>query len=1623
MFSERKIWNDGAPFEDFMGRDGAPPVARRHLAFGGGKGGSGGTTYQQQTTTIPPEVQARYNAVNARAEQVAQQPFQPYQGQFVAPLTATQQAGTAQIANAGQGYQPYQQAATTALTGSAEAALPYYGQAGQNIGAAQAAGAPYTGAATMAGLAGAQAVNPGQLETGRYMDPYLQSVVAPTMQGLYQQQQQQQSQLMGSQAMRGAFGGDRGSIAAANLARQQGLAAQQAQGGLLSQGYGQALQAAQQQQGVGLGAEQANRAAMQQLSPQLLQIGQQAFQQPMAAAQAQQGLGQGLLGYGQNLSQSLAGLGQMGTQTGLASGQALLGAGTLEQQTQQQLNAALYNQYQQQQGYPFQVAQFLANIAMGTGPLYGSTTSGVTGQPTPFFSDERVKEDITEIGRTHDGQKIIKFKYKGSNQPQIGLSAQDVEKHHPEAVSETPEGIKAVDYDMATQHAERAYGGGLMPSSEGGAVHPSMAGLGFASGGTPVPGANPEVDEMLRGLAPRRGFADGGEAELMRKLYPWGAAGGLGGGTPGASGAWSPGLTVKPQAPLGSGTQLKAPAPRPTGLSQTVGAVKGGLGAVDDAKKLYKSGKEGYEWAKDAVGKVRDKIELPDLTKQAEDYAADPNVNAMVARGGRIGYEGGGDVAEDETPAIPGGGDDTVLGKLTAQQVTPAKLPEHKLDMSSDAGGGQKKDGTGKAIGSLVGMGIGSMFGMPGLGGMLGGTAGGLFARGGATDIEHAKRLISRVESGDNYAAMGPMVRGDRAHGKYQVMGANIPRWTEEALGRRMTPAEFLKSPEAQERVFEHHFGKYLNQHGNLADAASMWHSGRPLAKARADGARDVNMSTEDYVRKVIGGGAPAEAHMRPSPEPRSAGLAPRVTDVEDLNGEEPMGRVPEDDSFEIRDPFDRFAAGGLVGRHGYQTGGNPADDLVLGLSAADLQSLPNRSPGPLPPRSTTPPASTGVVTPPAAGAQNSITTAPLPPPKDSAAPPSKDRDFFDRAGDWYDKNQNWVLPAVSGIGKMLASPSPYLGVAIGQGLAEAAPNAMAANFKQQGLDINMMDRVGKQIGMMASDVALRGGPGMSPDMDKALQAAMSRYYRLSGVDYTPTLVDPAKAREQLASSPFAKLRFADNPDLLYRASQTPGLAPEQKAQFLAQASEATKRLADQGYGLDDAGVPIPFANLNELLRNSLYGKAVASTSGSTAGAGAPGGSEFRANIQANLSVAQTEYERTLAQHNNNAQHPEVLAAQARVQELQRDLQKGLSPSVGRAYGGRAGYQTAGAVEDMTEAQPVEDIQLAQATPAPAVPTMPTMPKPPSQAPAPAPRAPIQPSPQNMPGGNPQTAKDYLDLYGKTLGLVPPATSEMYQRKALELEQMAVGQGKQPGVSGVEVAPGAVNATNAINNANYNTKFMQEESQRQQERNSVETGLNVLTEALTHVRTNPLAPFTTKVSEYASALGFNVGTANERAAAVQEIAKQVAQQSQLAGTDLARNMSQEGSVEAIKNPRANRAIMAQAYAKLDHDRARYDYFVKELDKDRSADPAVLQQRFEREHPREKMYERRFNELALPGSTPLTESGQFDWNALKTGARYYLSPDEWWRMSGGEKIAQPRYVRVIMRDGKRHVVTE
>jgi hypothetical protein len=74
---------------------------------------------------------------------------------------------------------------------------------------------------------------------------------------------------------------------------------------------------------------------------------------------------------------------------------------------------------------------------------YGATMNAAGS----FFSDVRLKEDIERIG-THDtGIGIYKYRYKGSDVPQIGVLAQEVEQVMPEAVGEVA-GFKTVNWKM-----------------------------------------------------------------------------------------------------------------------------------------------------------------------------------------------------------------------------------------------------------------------------------------------------------------------------------------------------------------------------------------------------------------------------------------------------------------------------------------------------------------------------------------------------------------------------------------------------------------------------------------------------------------------------------------------------------------------------------------------------------------------------------------------------------------------------------------------------------------------------------------------------------------------------------------------------------------------------------------------------------------------------------------------------------------------------------------------------------------------------------------------------------------------------------------------------------------------
>jgi hypothetical protein len=122
-----------------------------------------------------------------------------------------------------------------------------------------------------------------------------------------------------------------------------------------------------------------------------------------------------------------------------------------------------------------------------------------------------------------------------------------------------------------------------------------------------------------------------------------------------------------------------------------------------------------------------------------------------------------------------------------------------------------------------------------------------------ASGMKPFQDAIASIESSGSggYSAIGPKTAsGDQAYGKYQVMGANIPQWTQEVLGQSLTPQQFLASPQAQDAVFNSKFGSFLKSTGSPQDAASMWFTGRTLAGGGA-AARDVNnMSGQQYAAK-----------------------------------------------------------------------------------------------------------------------------------------------------------------------------------------------------------------------------------------------------------------------------------------------------------------------------------------------------------------------------------------------------------------------------------------------------------------------------------------------------------------------------------------------------------------------------------------------------------------------------------------------------------------------------------------------------------------------------------------------------------------------------------------------------
>lgn len=312
-------------------------VKRKLLPMSGFRdsGGDGGSGTQTQTTDLPEWARGYAQRSLGMAEALTTTK-DPVTGKITGPSQYQQYTG-----NRIAGFQPLQEQAF----GGAGALTP---------SAAGAAGQGIAGAASLGAL-GAQ-YNPYQTgqfnqQAGDYMSPFIQQSLAPQLRELGRQSEIQRNMEQARAVGQGAFGGSRSAIVEAE--RQRNLGQQQQD--VLDRGYQQAFERAQQQ----FNTEQQLREQSRQYGAGL---GMQGLQTALQGA--------GMLG-------QLGGQ-QFGQQKDIIGLQSTLGA-----QQQQQEQAKLSQDYQDflnQQRYPYQQLEFMSNILRGT-PM-GSVSSLYTPQPS-----------------------------------------------------------------------------------------------------------------------------------------------------------------------------------------------------------------------------------------------------------------------------------------------------------------------------------------------------------------------------------------------------------------------------------------------------------------------------------------------------------------------------------------------------------------------------------------------------------------------------------------------------------------------------------------------------------------------------------------------------------------------------------------------------------------------------------------------------------------------------------------------------------------------------------------------------------------------------------------------------------------------------------------------------------------------------------------------------------------------------------------------------------------------------------------------------------------------------------------------------------------------------------------
>lgn len=371
---------------------------------------SGGTNTVTSNTAPPPQFQNALAAVGNQAQQVAQTPYQQYPGQLQAALSPDQLSAINSIQGLQGAANPYINAAAQEIGNStaqlAPTIMPWDNRATSLFDTAAAAPLSQT---VEPGIANANSMfnqsarqlTPTQFsagQIGQYESPYTQQVVNATQAEFNNQNRQQQQAVEGNAISQGAFGGDREAVAQGITAGQQQLAQAPVIANLKNQGYAQALQEFNQQQQVGLGAQQATQQLQQgagqgilAASGQGLTAAQQQAQNALAAGQGFTGVGSQVLGaqeanawLNSQAGYGLANLGNEALNSGLTAANAQLGVGGLEQQQAQQGLNIPYEQFIQQQAYPFQTTAWGSGIAGQLANAAGGTASTTSPGPSPI---------------------------------------------------------------------------------------------------------------------------------------------------------------------------------------------------------------------------------------------------------------------------------------------------------------------------------------------------------------------------------------------------------------------------------------------------------------------------------------------------------------------------------------------------------------------------------------------------------------------------------------------------------------------------------------------------------------------------------------------------------------------------------------------------------------------------------------------------------------------------------------------------------------------------------------------------------------------------------------------------------------------------------------------------------------------------------------------------------------------------------------------------------------------------------------------------------------------------------------------------------------------------------------